>query len=210
MVTASYQTCVYDAHIYDPGPRSWSMHVCMVYVSMMRQILSDGRTNERTNKAILGVGYVYFVWYDQIYAHRDQCFIIRLHFWNFGKLLHWVALAALDKQTFWQWRWPWRSSSQHCYLRIKYIMKTSLLSGPYNVFPSVVKGRKVIWRGPNNGTGNHKIGIMLFMFTTGPSFPKNPCPGHISGAVCQWHKIKRECATLIKTHSNRLYPINQD
>ena len=47
--------CVYDAHIYDPGPRSWSMHVCMVHVSMMRQILSP--TNERTNKAILGVGW---------------------------------------------------------------------------------------------------------------------------------------------------------
>ena len=152
--------CMYDAFTYDPW--SWCKCVwCRYELCMIFDpdacicdvgFFPDGRTNERTNKAILGVGYVYFVWYDQIYAHRDQCFIIRLHFWNFGKLLHWVALAALDKQTFWQWHWPWRSSSQHCYSRIKYIMKTNLLSGPYNVFPSVVKGRKVIWRGPNNGS----------------------------------------------------------
>ena len=25
-----YDACVYDAHIYDPGPWSWSMHVCMI------------------------------------------------------------------------------------------------------------------------------------------------------------------------------------
>ena len=42
---------MYDAHIYDSGPCSWYMHAFM-----MRQILSrmDGRTNERTNKTILG------------------------------------------------------------------------------------------------------------------------------------------------------------
>ena len=82
-----YTACVYDAHIYDPRSLtliyvcmmhismildpwlwcmcvwctylwSWTMHVCMVHVSMMRQILlrTDGPTNERTNKAILGVG----------------------------------------------------------------------------------------------------------------------------------------------------------
>ena len=49
--------CVYDAHIYDPGPRSWSMLVCMVHISMIRLKFCHGRTNARTNKAILGVGY---------------------------------------------------------------------------------------------------------------------------------------------------------
>ena len=45
--------CVYDAHIYDPGPWSWSLHVCMVHVSMMRYF---SVTDHPTNKAILGVG----------------------------------------------------------------------------------------------------------------------------------------------------------
>ena len=49
-----YDACVYDAHIYDPGPWFWSMHVCIVHVSMMR---SFSVTDERTNKAILGVGH---------------------------------------------------------------------------------------------------------------------------------------------------------
>ena len=40
--------CMYGADIYDPGPSSWSMHVCMVYVSMMRQILF--RMNGRTRR----------------------------------------------------------------------------------------------------------------------------------------------------------------
>ena len=48
--------CVYDAHIYDPGPRSWSMLVCMVHISMIRLKFCHGRTDGRTNKAILGVG----------------------------------------------------------------------------------------------------------------------------------------------------------
>ena len=45
-----YDACVYDAHIYDPGHWSWSMHLCMVHVSMMRQILSptNGQGDSRS------------------------------------------------------------------------------------------------------------------------------------------------------------------
>jgi hypothetical protein len=70
-------TCVYDAHIYDPrsltliyvclmhismilDPWLWSMCVCMVHVSMMRYF---SVTDERTDKAILGVGCNDQQWY---------------------------------------------------------------------------------------------------------------------------------------------------
>ena len=43
------------------------MHVCMVHVSMMRQILL--RTDERTGKAILGVGYMDYAYTYMLLDH---------------------------------------------------------------------------------------------------------------------------------------------
>ena len=58
-------TCMYDAHIYDP-PSLTLMHVCMMHLSMILNhacmygaCIYDAAnfvTDGRTNKAILGVG----------------------------------------------------------------------------------------------------------------------------------------------------------
>ena len=37
------------------------MHVCVVHVSVMQLKFCHGRTNERTNKAILGVGCMMYI-----------------------------------------------------------------------------------------------------------------------------------------------------
>ena len=52
-VLCAYVWCTY---IYDPGPWSWCMHEGMMHVSMMRLKFCHQRTNEPTDKAILGVG----------------------------------------------------------------------------------------------------------------------------------------------------------
>ena len=49
-----HDALMYDAYIHDP----W--YLTMLHVCMMRLKFCSGRTNERTNKAILGVGLVYF------------------------------------------------------------------------------------------------------------------------------------------------------
>ena len=71
----------YDAHIYMYDaficvPRSLTMmHVCMMHISMILDLdpeacmyvwciyfsVTDGRTDEPTNKAILGVGYMILI-----------------------------------------------------------------------------------------------------------------------------------------------------
>ena len=72
-------SCMYDAYIY--VPRSLTlMHVCMMHISMILKhacmydaciydaanFVTNERKNERTNKAILGVGLQPYIFYLQL------------------------------------------------------------------------------------------------------------------------------------------------
>ena len=109
-----------------------------------------------------------------------------------------------------------------CYTGSLWLPWTNKLSGS-DIGPDVVPvnivtcGSNILWRqtyflaltmyflqsskaekwfeGDQTMAGNHKIGNMLFMFTTWPSFPKNPCPGHISGVVSMAQYKEGVCYT---------------
>ena len=84
--------CVYDAHIYDPGPWSWSMHVCVVHVSMMRYFLgTNGRTDEQGDSRSRMLDPDTCMYDAYIYVPRS---LILIH----ACMMHKAMILALDPE----------------------------------------------------------------------------------------------------------------